>query len=116
MAGDINIHVDYSPEYGAVTFNTDREPILTYRTRSTTGEAARDYQTGQPDAATGLVREDDFEVIDGWVLHTPDGQEWILGCWDLDDVDDAMAKARGYLRDRYGLTDAAAYKDWAKHL
>jgi hypothetical protein len=79
---DITIHVDYNPDHSAMTFNDAGEPILTYRTSCTT--KARDTN-GRP-------------LPDGWVLHTSDGDEWIVGAWDLDGVDDAVAKAKDWLR------------------
>jgi hypothetical protein len=106
MTDDINIHVYYSPDHEAMTFgDINQEPILCYRTTGTTGAPVRDHKTGRYQ-----------RVIDGWVLHTPDGDEWITGCWDLDGVDAAVAKARDHLRDVYGLPDAGAYKDWVRRL
>jgi hypothetical protein len=62
--------------------DTKGEPILHYRTGSTT-----------------KARDDRRQLIpDGWVLAYGDGDEWIVGAWDLDGVDDAVAKAKEHLR------------------
>lgn len=81
MENEVPIHVDYNPEHSAMRFDPDGEPVLAYRTECTTGAKDSD---GRP-------------LPDGWVLHTSDGDEWIVGAWDLDGVDDAVAKARGWL-------------------
>ncbi|MEB4208772.1 hypothetical protein [Mycobacterium sp. 94-17] len=102
---NIPIHVDYAADHEAMRFNANQEPILSYRSWSTTGARVADHKSNR-----------DRQVIDGWVLNTPDGDEWITGCWELDGVDNAVEKARGYLRDVYGLPDARAYYTWVTQL
>lgn len=77
---DITIHVDYNPDHTAWVFNDTGDPILAYRSWGTTG-----------------ARVGDHLVADGWVLHTADGEEYIVGAWDLDGVEDAVAKAKAWL-------------------
>lgn len=76
------IHVYYGPDHEMVDWLDQLPPgayILTYRDSSTTGARGK----GQ-------------RVPDGWVLDTGDGDEYIVGAWDLD-VDQAVAKAQDYL-------------------
>ncbi|MGA9614323.1 MAG: hypothetical protein WA622_27030 [Mycobacterium sp.] len=76
------IHVDYSseneeppPRGKLLTFDdTNGEPILRYRGWSTTRN----------------------RFPDGWVLDTADGDEYIVGAWDLD-LDQAVTRAQEHL-------------------
>jgi hypothetical protein len=79
------IHVDYNPEHSPMTMqDTNGEPILHYRAGSTTKATDRQGRL----------------VPDGWVLTTADGDEWIVGAWDLDGVDDAVVRAKQHLTGR----------------
>lgn len=70
------VHVDFNPEHAALTFDdTKGEPILAYQTSSSTG----------------------LSHPDGWVLYTADGDQWIVGSWDIDGVDEAVAKAKKHI-------------------
>lgn len=77
---DVTIYVDYNPDHTALVFNDAGDPILAYRSSNTTG-----------------ARVGGRLVADGWVLHTADGEEYIVGAWDLDGVDDAVAEAKAWL-------------------
>ncbi|MDH6247257.1 hypothetical protein [Mycobacterium sp. OTB74] len=81
-AGDLpQIHVDFNPEHSGIQFDDNGTPILAYRSGCTT--KARD-QHGRP-------------IPDGWVLHTADSDEYIVGNYDLTDVDRAVEAARLHL-------------------
>jgi len=84
MGNHATIHVYYGPEHEIAAFCDqhlqDGDALLTYRDRSTTG-----------------VREHGGSLIsDGWVLSYPDGDEDIIGVWDISQANEAYAKAQEY--------------------
>jgi hypothetical protein len=91
----ITVHVDPVPDRGPddwayddgepMTFDDSETPILRYRTWST----------------TGLEDEHGKSLPDGWILHTADGDEWIMASRFPDDVDEVVADAKEYLRRYY---------------
>ncbi len=76
------VHVYYGPDHEIAAFcdSINREPVLSYRATNTTGAMV----DGRP-------------LPDGWVLTTADGEEWIVGAWEIDGVDDAVVKAQQHL-------------------
>lgn len=80
------IHVYYGPDHELVEWLDhlpDGDYFLTYRGWST--------KSGSSRVAGKRVR-----IPDGWVLDTRDGDEHIVGAWDLD-VDEAVQRAQDYL-------------------
>jgi hypothetical protein len=80
---DINVHVYQGPDHEVADWydenNPNREPVLTYRDTNTTGARVKGRLTP-----------------DGWVLDIGDGDEWIVGAWDVDTA--PVAAAKDYLR------------------
>lgn len=75
------ILIDFAGEYSAARFNASGDPIISYRSACTTG--VQDLR--------GRL------IPDGWVLHTADGNEFILGVWGIDEYERALAAATAQL-------------------
>lgn len=88
MGSNPTVHVFYGRDHDIATFadSVNGEPLVFYRDACTTQATDSD---GRP-------------LPDGWVLSLGDGDEWIIGAWDIDGVDVAVSKAGEYLQHRAG--------------
>lgn len=79
------IHVYYGPDHEITAFVDEHlregDALLSYRHHSTTN--ARD--------------ERGDAIPDGWILTYPDGDEEIVGAWDIDGVDQAVNRSKELL-------------------